>query len=597
MHTNPLSASALVFLALASLLGDSRPAGAGEPPADVVLKSAKIYTADEESPWAQAIAIRGPDIVYVGNDEGARDYIGPGTQVADLAGRVVLPGLVSTHEHPLLFMGASQGLMMENRGDRDYMLAELKKYVDTHPDGPFFSFGGAYEGAVEIKKEDIDAIIGDKPFVMVASSGHGGWMNSKALEAMGIVPGKPDPIDFFERDENGVPTGYVGTSAAIFATIVRSGLIDKKAILAGAPATLDLLSSFGITTTYDAGVTIGLEGSAFEAARELEEQGELTTRISASAAFAQRPVHIEPAIAAMEKYKPLYDSELFKTQTLKIHGDGDWGGYTVGVLEPLNGRPDSLGTVSFPNQEELNRLLLEAARRGFDIHVHAGADRTARMVLDGFEAVRKAGFEDTRLVMGHTMLVDPADKPRFKELDVIVNTFASGVAVHSELWREQVGDERYRRLLPMSSFVKDGVRLVMSADWPTADIDPFLQIYTTMTRKERGAEKSMPPDEERLTLEQALDAYTIDAAYALRMEDLVGSLEVGKKADLIILDRDLFEIPTEEIPDVNVLVTMMNGRIVHEEALDWTAKTPGGNELVGKLDVCLDDAPAHRTAD
>jgi predicted amidohydrolase YtcJ len=582
-----------ILVAGAALLILQGPAEAETTEADTVLKNAKIYTADTANPWAKSIAISDGNIVYVGDNDGAQAFVGATTRVGDLGGRVILPGIVSTHEHPLLFMGCSQGLMMENRGDRDYMMEELKKYVATHPDGPFFSFGGAYEGAVVIKKEDIDAIIADKPFVMVAASGHGGWMNTKALEAMDIVPGKPDPIDYFERDDNGVPTGYVGTSAAIFSTIVRAGLIDKDSILAGAPATLALLSSYGITTAYDAGVTMGLEGSAFEAAHELEKRGDLTTRIAASAAFAQRPVHIKPAIAAMDKYKPLYDSEVFKTQTLKIHGDGDWGGYTVGVLEPLEGRPDSLGMVSFPEQEQLNSFLLEAAKRGFDIHVHVGGDRTARMVLNGFEAVRAAGFEDTRLVMGHTMLVHPDDKPRFKELDVIVNTFATGISVHSDLWKQQVGEERYELLMPMGSFADDGVRVVLSADWPTADIDPFLQIYTAMTRKERGAKKSMPTKKERLTLEQALDAYTVNAAYALRMEDLVGSLEVGKKADLIVLDRDIFKIKTDEIPEVNVLVTMMNGRIVHEEALDWTAEKSAGEELIGKIDACNDEVPGH----
>ena len=217
--------------------------------------------------------------------------------------------------------------------------------------------------------------------------------------------------------------------------------------------------------------------------------------------------------------------------------------------------------------------MLEAARQGYDLHVHMGGDRTARMVLDGFESVRKAGFKDVRLTTGHTTLVDPEDIPRFKEHDLIVNTFASEISVDHPGWREAIGDERYSRLQPMRSFVNDGVKVVLSADWPTSELDPFLQIYTAMTRSRLGEDAAMPTASERLSLEDAIRAYTADAAYALRMENFVGSLEVGKRADLILLDRDIFNIPTEEIPQTNVLMTIMNGKIVHEEALDWSGNT------------------------
>jgi predicted amidohydrolase YtcJ len=551
------------------------------------LTDAKIYTANPKQPWAEALAVKGTDIVYVGDNDGAAGFVGDQTHVAALNGRVVLPGIISTHEHPLLVMGMTSALLMENRGDKQFMLDSLKEYIASHPNGPFFSFGGSYEGKVDISRRDIDRIVPDKPFVMISSSGHGGWVNSKALTAIGVLKGKPDPIDFFERDKDGEPTGYVGTSAAVFYAISKLGLIDKESILAGSGEILELFRSHGVTTAYDAGVTIGLEDKAFAAAHELEQNGKLTTRISASAAFAQRPIHIEAAIEAMRKYGKMYNSEFFRITTLKIHCDGDWGGHTVGMLEPFVSRPNSLGMVSFPDQEQLNSLMLDAARQGYDLHVHMGGDRTARMVLNGFEAVRKAGFADTRLTTGHTTLIHPADKPRFKALDVIVNTFATGIAVDHPEWRAQIGEERYNRLQPMKSLLNDGVKVVLSADWPTEDLNPFLQIYTAMTRSRLGEDTIMPLKSERLSLEDALRAYTADAAYALRMEEFVGTLAVGKRADLIVIDRDIFKIPVEEIPKTNVQITMMNGQIVHEEAVDW-----GGEskvlEVVEAFDVCAD---------
>ena len=326
---------------------------ASEPVADYVLTDAKIYTSNPKEPWAEALAVKGADIIYVGENNGIERFIGEQTKIAKLDGKLILPGLISTHEHPLLVMGVSSGLMMENRADKQYMMDSLKAYLENQPQGPFLSFGGSYEGMVDISRKDIDQIVSDKPFVMVASSGHGGWVNSKALEAIGVVKGKADPIDFFERDKDGVPTGYVGTSAAIFYTISQLGLIEKKSILEGADEVLDLFRSQGITTVYDAGVTIGLEGEAFAAISELEKENKLTSRISASAAFAQRPMHIDSAKEAMTKYGKMYNSELFRISTLKIHGDGDWGGYTVGMLEPFDTKPDSLGMVSFPDQNQL----------------------------------------------------------------------------------------------------------------------------------------------------------------------------------------------------------------------------------------------------
>jgi predicted amidohydrolase YtcJ len=554
--------------------------------ADYVVTDAKIYTANPEQPWAQAIAISGPDIVYVGDNEGTAPFIGENTQVAALNGRVILPGIIATHEHPLTVMGMLSALAMENRGDKQFMLDSLKEYIAGHPEGPFFSFGGAYEGTVDITRHDIDAIISDKPFLMVASSGHGGWINTKGLEALGVVKDAPDPIDYFERDENGEPTGYIGTSAAIFHSLAQLRLIDKEAIVAGADTILGLLNSHGITGVYDAGISAGLEGSAFEAMHELEQDGRLTTRISASVAFAQRPMHIDYALEAMNKYGAMYNSELFRVTTLKIHGDGDWGGYTIGLLEPGASRPGDLGMVSFPDQEQLNDFMVETARRGYDIHVHVGGDRTARMILNGYEAVREAGFDEIRLTMGHTTLIHPWDKPRFVELDIIVNTFATNIAVDSPEWRDQIGEARYRLLQPMNSFVEQGVKVVLSADWPTEDINPFLhKMYTAMTRSRLGEETIMPPASEKLSLEAALRAYTADAAYALRMEDFTGSLEVGKRADLIVIDRDIFTIEVDEIPAINVLITMMNGTIVHQEAVDWEGETEA-EEIIEDYDIC-----------
>ena len=194
--------------------------------------------------------------------------------------------------------------------------------------------------------------------------------------------------------------------------------------------------------------------------------------------------------------------------------------------------------------------------------------------------------------MGHTMLVSDQDKPRFKELDVSVNTFAAENAVPSAVLLERLGPERYGKLMPMQSFLDMGVRVGMSADWPTAPLNPFLQMSIAMTRSNPGQTESLPPASEALTLEDAIRAYTIDAAYLIDAETFIGSLEVGKRADLIVIDRNLFESTPDEIAETNVLLTMMNGKIVHEEALDWSDPEPAI-----EFDMCGEPGAVRRLAD
>lgn len=557
---------------------------AGESAADVVLTNGKIYTVNPQQPWAEAVAVKGKNIVYVGNREGAQAFVGDKTSLTDLEGKVVLPGIVSSHEHPMMFMAVSAGLFMENFGDKDLMLDALEEYVRANPEGPFYSMGGAYEGSVDIDRQDIDKVISDRPFVMISASGHGGWANSKALEMAGIVKGQPDPIDHYGRDEDGTPNGYLGSSAAIFYLIIELDLFTREAILSTADEVLDFVASQGITAVYDAGVPHGQGETYFSAMQELEEEGRLTLRISASASMAQRPIHIEGAMASLEKYRDVYSSELFNVRTLKIHGDGDIGGMTAGLLEPYTLRPDYRGLVSFPDLEQLSTFMIYAVELGYDIHTHSIGDWTSRHTLDAYEAVRQAGYKDARLSMGHVMMVDEQDRPRFAELDIIANNQTADLAVYNPEGAAFVGEERYHTIWPMRSFLDLGAKLTLSVDWPTEDLNPFLGIYTSMTRKRVGDERSLPEDSEKLSLEQAIMAYTLDAAYQIRMEEIIGSLEVGKRADLIIIDRDIFEVETDEIVETQVLMTMMNGEVVHDASVDGHPENPA--EGFEDFDIC-----------
>ena len=557
-------------LPIAALCGLIVLAGCTAPPtdenaADYVFANGRIYTVNEAQPWAEALAVRGSDIVYVGSAEGVEDFVGDGTEQIDLGGKLMLPGMIGSHEHASMLMAFSSGLTMDMSRDAEIMLDNVREYVVANPAGPFFSFGGAFEGTVDIYRADIDAIISDQPFLMIAASGHGGWANSRALEMAGILKDEPDPIDSFGRDADGTPNGYVASSAAVFYMIDALGLISKEAVLEQAEGVLEAMAEVGITATHEVAYVPGTEEVMFSAISDLEQQGRLTARM-VSAPMIQRPRHIEGALEALNRFGPMYSSELFNVNTLKVHGDGAFEGRTAGLLEPYSDMPDSRGLVSL-DPEQLRGAMLAAAEAGYNIHTHAIGDWTNRAMLDGMQAVREAGYADVRLTMGHTMLVSDEDKPRFKELDVSVNTFAAENAIPNPVVLERLGPERYARFMPMKSFLDMGVRVGMSADWPTAPLNPFLQMSIAMARSNPGQAESLPPDSERLTLEDALRAYTLDAAYLIDAETFTGSLEVGKRADLIVVDTDLFSATTDEIAATKVLTTMMNGRIVHGEGI------------------------------
>ena len=535
--------------------------------ADFVFTNAKVYTVNPEQPWAEAVAVKGTDILFVGGSKEAEAYIGDQTKVTDMGGKVMLPGFVSTHEHGSMVMALSSGLMMEFDPNAEKMLNEVKKYVTENPDAPAFSFGGAYEGTVEIYKEDLDAIVSDKPFLMIAASGHGGWCNSKALEAAGITKDSEDPIDYFGRNDDGSPNGYVGSSAAVFYMMDKLQVIQKESMMDNADEVFDYMASYGITTSWEVAMIPGVEEIAFSALGELDKQGKMGVRIY-HATMIQRARHIESALAALRKYGPMYNSETFNVNTLKVHGDGAFEGRTAGLLEPYSDDPSTSGLVSI-TQEEATYAMMEAAKDGYLIHTHSIGDRTNRVMLNAMESVREAGYDQVRITMGHSCLVHPDDVPRFKALDITANTYAALGAVYNEDIMARLGEERAALQHPLKSFIDLGVRIALSADFPTTPLNPFEHMYSAMTRQALGSDIALPPARERITLEEALKAYTFDGAYALDAETFIGSIEVGKRADLIVIDTDIFEATPEEIASTKVLATMMNGKEVYlsEEAI------------------------------
>ena len=538
------------------------PAAAANESAGYVFLNGKVYTSNTEQPWAEAVAVAGSDIVYVGDSEGAQSFIGEGTYVSDIQGDVMLPGLISTHDHPLATMAITSGGVLSFSQDADVMLAEAKAYISENPDGPYFTYNGAQENTVPITKERIDEFISDHPFLMVASTGHGGWINSAGLKALRVEKGKPDPIDSFERDENDEPTGNIPSSAAVLYALVKLDLITKEGLMSQFEPVFGEMARLGVTAVYDPGQPVGTEAMIFSAMEQLESEGRLTARVVATA-LTQRERHIEGALEILEKYGPMYSSEFFNVNALKLHG-GSPDGYTSAMLEGYKDRPDYTSAVPYSPEAQIDAAI-RAAEMGYDIHTHAIGTWNIKQALDTYEAVREAGYTDTRLTTGHTGLVSDEQLQRYVELDVIANTYGlRNAEPNFGPMADRIPDALFETdWQRMKSFVDAGVRLTASADWPTSPLDPFKQITVFMTRSTPDTDEQVPPLGEILTLEESLRAYTIDAAYQLRMEDKIGSVEVGKRADLIVIDRDIFSLTPDEIWDTKVLSTMVNGKVVY----------------------------------
>ncbi len=531
-------------------------------PADRVYTNGRIYTVNEAQPWAEAMAVDGNNIVFVGSTADAEGFIGADTEVEDLRGSFLMPGLIGTHEHSIFLMAVSSGLVIEELShDKDKMLAEVAAYLEENPDGPFMSYGGGYENTVEIHRTEIDAITGpDRPFFMMSKTGHAGWANTKALELAGVTE-DDEPIDFFGRDPDGSRNGYVGTAAAAYYMMGVAGL-RKEAVLESAPQVLSLIASHGLTQMFEAGQPPGHETPLFDAIGDLENNGDLTVRYTVSC-MVQREQHIPGAIDCLKNFSQKYHSEFFKVNTLKIHGDGSIEGHTANLIEPYTDRPDEYGILSVPEDKSIEAAI-EAARLGFDLHTHAIGDAANRSFLNVFQAVRDAGYDSTRLEMGHTVLVDDADLPRFKALNAIANYYTLEAAQPNPEYLAKLGPERYERLMRLGSMVDMGIRVVLSQDYPSLPINPFLHLHAAVTRSLVGETESLGPDSEKLTVAQAIRAYTIDAAYMVRADAYSGSLETGKRADFVVLDRNLLEIPEDDIAGTTVLKTVVDGRVVYD---------------------------------
>lgn len=551
--------------------------GTGDVNADFVFRNGRVYTVAGPARWAQAVAVKGQTITFVGDEAGAMALAGPATRVIDLDGRLLMPGFVEGHTHPFLgaFLTSGVDLQVPTLADA---LGAIERYAKDNPTGAIRGFGWRVDmfGPDGPTRADLDRILPDRPAFFFAIDGHSLWANSKALEIAGVARDTPDPIpgfSYYARDANGDPTGYILEVNAVL------GLVD--AVEPISPDTMGTLmegwlpkaSAAGITSVFDAGVPpIGDDQAALlRLYTDVEQRGALPFRVVAS--YSVRSTPVEGAVDALNAIRGEVSGELVSVDVVKIVGDGTQGGYTAWLVEPYADKPDSTGGSPF-TEEQWHQLIGAVDAAGYDVHVHACGERTARVALDAVErAIAANPPRDRRHAVAHLVFVEDSDNPRFAELGVTAQFSANWMSADPDTLQNmgaRYGSPRKELLYRPQSVLKSGGRISLGTDWPAAGYfstyKPLDSIQVGVTRQLIG-ERDAPvlePVDQKLSVAEAVHANTIGSAYQIRLDDKVGSVEVGKFADLIVLDQNIFEIDPHDIHRTNVEMTMMNGKIVHE---------------------------------
>jgi predicted amidohydrolase YtcJ len=593
MNTSRTVAVLLPLSLLAASTLNAQAPGSG--PADRIYRNGVIFTADSQHRTVEALAIRGGRIVYVGDNRGVTDLMGNSTETVDLQGRFLMPGLVDGHMHPL---EAGMQLLKCNLNYESFTVGEFQQRVQACLDQSSSKDPNAWLEVVSWFQESmrpagtktstatLDVLKTKRPIIVRSSFGHTVLANTRALELAKITAVTKDPVGGkIWRDASGQPTGLLEDAAfAVFGSLLPKPTAADN--IAGAVAALQAMNRQGVTSFLDA-VAPEQDIAAFAA---VHQSGKLTARAHFAPpiqpAEAPQP---EPALARVTALAKRYDQGKIvvapgiTVRNAKLFLDGVIAApaLTGNMVEPyrVNSgtavKPDwapgpSRGPAVYFPPDPLATILLALGRAGIDPHLHADGDGAVRAGLDGVVALRKAlPGADIRPAIAHDEIVDPKDFPRFKQLNVI--------PVLSMQWEKPAGDTlglknifgsaRMKIIEPAGLLQAAGARIAFGSDWPVDKLDEWFALKVGVTRTnapDAPAEfKGRLGEDPGLSRDEVLRAATINAAYELHEDQATGSLEVGKLADLIVLDRNPLNVPAEEIAKTQVLETIVGGKVVY----------------------------------
>ena len=550
---------------------------------DILFVNGLVWTGDAARPEAEAVLVRDGRIAAVGGVEAVEEQAGDGARVIDLGGRMLLPGFIETHSHPAVAGLLNSKLQVIGTQTVADVQAALAAYAKARPEEEVlfgFGFPSALNTAVNAAgvkgpyRKDLDAVVADRPVMLIALDAHSAWVNSKALEVAGIDKNTPDPlpgVHYYQRDENGEPTGWMVEGNAFWPLMPLFGIGSEEDFRAAFSAILPGFSAMGITTVFDAGIPGGdaLLRNALKALTAMQRDGQLPVRLRASS-YLNSPAEAGGVAERLTAIRRDFASDLIDLHTVKIPNDGTIEGETAAVIKPY--AAGGSGAVLLSG-EPFGEFLAALRRANLDAHIHAIGDRTLRVALDAVAAARKAVAEsDSRVTVAHAMLAAPEDLRRLRALDVMIQTtphWAHDLSGTLELYSRLLDDERGAQVMLLRDLWEAAPLVAFGADYPATGL-PFPQssplhgIEIGHTRRRPGATEGppLPPADQRMTLNAMLTGYTANAARQLRLEEEVGVIAPGKQADLVVLERNVLEAPPHSIHAIKVDMTLLAGRIV-----------------------------------
>ena len=564
---------ALAFAFMVSALASAQtPAPAPAGPAELIITGARIYTVDENRPMAQAMAVGGGRILFVGSERGAMVHRGPSTTVMRLEGQTVIPGMIDSHVHLHDLGNRLRNVDLFGTRSYDEVVARVVERARAAPAGTWILGRGWDQndwGDTRLPShEALSRAVPNHPVVLTRVDGHATLVNQAAMRAANLVAGTRDPAGGrIERGAGGAPTGVL-VDAAMGIVGGKIPRASRDEIRAAVLAAIQETARWGLTGVHDARVARPVIDIYEEIAREGKYDLRNYVMVAANdSGTLNHYLQLGPQTA-------LHDSRIW-IRSIKISSDGALGSRGAAMLEPYTDDPKNSGLLLVP-PAFIEDVAKRALTRGFQLNVHAIGDRGNRVTLDAFEAALRANPKaDHRFRIEHAQILHHEDIPRFAELDVI----PAMQAVHQTsdmYWAgARIGAERLYGAYAWRSLLNTGVIIPNGSDFPVEDVNPLLSFHSSVSRQDA---KNWPTGgwrpEERMTRDEALKSMTIWPAYASFMEDVVGSLTPGKLADFVILDRDIMRVADEDILGTSVIATYLSGRPIYQRAAVATGARP-----------------------
>jgi predicted amidohydrolase YtcJ len=536
-------------------------------PVDLIVINGKVYSASGETDLAEAVAVTGNKVVRVGTNREIQRLRRAQTVVVDAKGGAVMPGFNDAHAH-LVNGGLSlDQISLSDATTLDEIKDTIRVWAESHPEREWIVGRGWYyqpfNGAMPTRQL-LDSLVPDRPAYLIAYDGHTGWANTKALQLAGITrrSNSPDNGHIVKDPRSGEPTGALKEAAMALMTAAPKPTEEDR--LAAVRAAIDEAHRYGITSLQDAGGPL----EDLDLFDRLRKRGELTLRVYQ--ALRADSTLTEAGVDVLDQVRTRYaDDPLLKTGAVKLIADGVIESHTAAMLEPYANKPAIKGEARF-TPEQLNKVVAMLDQRGWQVMTHAIGDSAVRMTLDAYEAAAKANpapERGRRHRIEHIETIDPADVPRFGKLGVIASmepVHATPSPTPGDVWSANIGEERASRGWMWNSILKAGGRLAFGSDWPVMTLDPLkgLHVATTRTTLDGLPAGGWIPGE-RLPIRKAIDAYTVDAAWASFDELRKGKLAKDMLADIVVLTDDIFSGPASRLTTTEVAVTIADGKVVY----------------------------------